>query len=178
MCTESQVRLGAVKITCVFQQLLQLVCYNVLLRKTAADVKMCSNCLDTTMQIEFDKIFFVSVKLEVIQYIYIYDDEGSGIYHIITYYLPGSHNPPSHLFACECRESLQKMRLPMWYTWWYMAKYYTKVLADLPTHPHFSGDTRILRLSPAHPRLFVNSPAKPHPRARFDFTLAYCAEFT
>ena len=42
-----------------------------------------------------------------------------------------------------------------------------------PSNP--PGDTRILRLSPAHPRLFVNSPAKyipvviaePHPRARF-----------
>ena len=32
--------------------------------------------------------------------------------------------------------------------------------SDLPTHPYFSGDTRILRISPAHPRYFVRSPAK------------------
>ena len=32
--------------------------------------------------------------------------------------------------------------------------------SDLPTHPYFSGDTRILRISPAHPCYFVRSPAK------------------
>jgi len=29
---------------------------------------------------------------------------------------------------------------------------------DLPTHPHFSGVTRILQKSPAHPDKVVNHP--------------------